>query len=277
MDCVVWVKCVGILLKLNVIIIVLSIMKTIKPFKSLLQCGKSFSFNGIVQSKFPKSFAHHTRASLNQLARNNNALELNKINITLAFNVLHITIDVVIIWFVNKLDKRHFCTVVSEHWFQKSYQREREREREEAWAYFYAFGKTKRRFKKNTLPTSETLDTRKQTTYCTLCARANVYNLCTYFLELFFPGPQAFCKKAVERVRSENNILNSSVEWFFLEKAICMYIIRSGSMSWLTWCTLFLIWTHISRVIDENVRKIAKNGDLKMRIYGSKNISSFRA
>ena len=27
-------------------------------------------------------------------------------------------------------------------------------------------------------------------------------------------------------------------------------------------------------VIDENVRKMAKNGDLKMRIYGSKNISS---
>ena len=29
---------------------------------------------------------------------------------------------------------------------------------------------------------------------------------------LFFPGPQAFCKKAVERVNSEKNILNSSVE-----------------------------------------------------------------
>ena len=29
----------------------------------------------------------------------------------------------------------------------------------------------------------------------------------------FFPGPQAFCKKAVERVRSEKNILNTSVEW----------------------------------------------------------------
>ena len=45
------------------------------------------------------------------------------------------------------------------------------------------------------------------------------------FVALFFPGPQAFCKKAVERVRSEKNILNSSVEWsgwsgFFLEKAI---------------------------------------------------------
>ena len=38
-----------------------------------------------------------------------------------------------------------------------------------------------------------------------------------------------------------------------------------------------LIWTHISRVIDENVRKMAKNGDLKTRIYGSKNISSCRA
>ena len=35
---------------------------------------------------------------------------------------------------------------------------------------------------------------------------------------LFFPGPLAFCKKAVERVNSEKNILNSSVEcveWFF--------------------------------------------------------------
>ena len=28
----------------------------------------------------------------------------------------------------------------------------------------------------------------------------------------FFPGPLAFCKKTVERVRSEKNILNSSVE-----------------------------------------------------------------
>ena len=28
----------------------------------------------------------------------------------------------------------------------------------------------------------------------------------------FFPGPLAFCKKAVERVNSEKNILNSSVE-----------------------------------------------------------------
>ena len=60
----------------------------------------------------------------------------------------------------------------------------------------------------------------------------------------FFPGPLAFCKKAVERVNSEKNILNSSVEcvewsgvewsgveWSFLEKVICMYIIRSASMS----------------------------------------------
>ena len=30
---------------------------------------------------------------------------------------------------------------------------------------------------------------------------------------LFFPGPLAFCKKAVERVSREKNILNSSVEW----------------------------------------------------------------
>ena len=32
-------------------------------------------------------------------------------------------------------------------------------------------------------------------------------------LHLFFPGQQAFCKKAVERVRIEKNIMNSSVEW----------------------------------------------------------------
>ena len=68
-------------------------------------------------------------------------------------------------------------------------------------------------------------------------------------MNIFFPGPLAFCKKAVERVNSEKNILNSSVEcvewsgvewsgvewsgveWFFLEKVICMYIIRSASMS----------------------------------------------
>ena len=29
---------------------------------------------------------------------------------------------------------------------------------------------------------------------------------------ILFPGPLAFCKKAVERVNSEKNILNSSVE-----------------------------------------------------------------
>ena len=29
---------------------------------------------------------------------------------------------------------------------------------------------------------------------------------------IFFPGPLAFCKKAVERVNSEKNILNSSME-----------------------------------------------------------------
>ena len=51
-----------------------------------------------------------------------------------------------------------------------------------------------------------------------------------------FSGPLAFCKKAVERVISKKNILNSSVEsveWsgvIFLEKVICMYIIRSASM-----------------------------------------------
>ena len=32
------------------------------------------------------------------------------------------------------------------------------------------------------------------------------------FFSYIFPGPQAFCEKEVERVRSEKNILNSSVE-----------------------------------------------------------------
>ena len=108
--------------------------------------------------------------------------------------------------------------------------------------------------------------------------RTPVFSLRLFSGSQFFPGPQAFCKKAVERVRSKKNILNrwvewsgvEWVEWFFLAKAIYVYIIRSGSMSWLTWCALFLIWTHIFRVIDENVRKISKNGDLKTRIYGSK-------
>ena len=39
---------------------------------------------------------------------------------------------------------------------------------------------------------------------------------------LFFPGPLAFCKKAVERVSSEKNILNSSVDLsgvFFFRKS----------------------------------------------------------
>ena len=55
-------------------------------------------------------------------------------------------------------------------------------------------------------------------------------------LRIFFPGPPAFCKKAVERVNSEKNILNSSVVWSsvvwkILIKVICMYIIRSRSLS----------------------------------------------
>ena len=38
-------------------------------------------------------------------------------------------------------------------------------------------------------------------------------------VRIFFPGPLAFCKKAVERVNSEKNILNSSVEWLFFRKS----------------------------------------------------------
>ena len=36
----------------------------------------------------------------------------------------------------------------------------------------------------------------------------------------FFPGPLAFCKKAVERVSNEKNILNSSVEWSGVEWSV---------------------------------------------------------
>ena len=39
-----------------------------------------------------------------------------------------------------------------------------------------------------------------------------MYHMYLYIFLIFFPGPLAFCKKAVERVSSEKNILNSSVE-----------------------------------------------------------------
>ena len=49
------------------------------------------------------------------------------------------------------------------------------------------------------------------------------FNMSVKFIydSLFFSSPLAFCKKAVERVRSEKNILNSSVEWsgFFKKKS----------------------------------------------------------
>ena len=63
-----------------------------------------------------------------------------------------------------------------------------------------------------------------------------MYRHLCYSGQPFFPGPPAFCKKAVERVNSEKNILSSSVEcveWSLLEKVISMHIIRSGSMSLL--------------------------------------------
>ena len=47
--------------------------------------------------------------------------------------------------------------------------------------------------------------------FTTCCIPLRIYRALVDVL--FFPGPQAFCKKAVERVRSEKNILNSSVEW----------------------------------------------------------------
>ena len=45
-----------------------------------------------------------------------------------------------------------------------------------------------------------------------------------------------------------------------------MHIIRTSSMRGLKWCALFVASTYISRVINENVRKIAKNWNFKMQI-----------
>ena len=50
------------------------------------------------------------------------------------------------------------------------------------------------------------------------------------------------------------------MEWFFLEKVICMNIIRSAELINMMY---FIFDFNISRVIDENVRKMAKNGDFK--------------
>ena len=58
-----------------------------------------------------------------------------------------------------------------------------------------------------------------------------------------------------------------------------MPIIRTFSMRGLRSCALFVVSTYnyISRVIDENVRKISKNGNLKTQIYEANDISSCRA
>ena len=89
----------------------------------------------------------------------------------------------------------------------------------------------------------------------------------------FFPAHKLFAKKQWKGLGARR--IFWIVQWsrvsgvcgvggvVFLEKVICMYIIRSGSMSWLTWCTLFLVWTHIFRVIDENVRKNVKKRRFK--------------
>ena len=51
--------------------------------------------------------------------------------------------------------------------------------------------------------------------------------LLTNPLTKFFPGPQAFCKKAVERVNSEKNILNKCSAWsgvdFFRKSHMYVY------------------------------------------------------
>ena len=55
------------------------------------------------------------------------------------------------------------------------------------------------------------------------------------------------------------------------------YIIRLSSLRGLKGCALFVISTSISRIIVENVRKMAKNTSLKMQIYEANDISSCRA
>ena len=48
---------------------------------------------------------------------------------------------------------------------------------------------------------------------CTALHKAFVFYEALYHKASFFPAHKLFAKKAVERVRSEKNILNSSVEW----------------------------------------------------------------
>ena len=48
-------------------------------------------------------------------------------------------------------------------------------------------------------------------------------------------------------------------------KLIYMHIIRTGSMRKLKLCALFVVSTYISRVINENVRKIAKTKTLNFK------------
>ena len=82
----------------------------------------------------------------------------------------------------------------------------------------------------------------------------------------FFPGPLAFCKKAVERVNSEKNILNSSVcvcVWGKLDK-IYIYVHHQIGLNELI-NMMYFILTHIFRVIDENVCKMVKNGNLWLK------------
>ena len=48
-------------------------------------------------------------------------------------------------------------------------------------------------------------------------------------------------------------------------KLIYMHIIRTGSMRRLKLCALFVVLTYISRVINENVRKMAKTKTLNFK------------
>ena len=51
----------------------------------------------------------------------------------------------------------------------------------------------------------------------------------------------------------------------YLIKLISMHIIRPGSMRGLKLCGLFVVSTYISRIINENVRKMAKTKTLNFK------------
>ena len=76
----------------------------------------------------------------------------------------------------------------------------------------------------------------------------------------------------MERVNSEkwSGVENFDKSYIYVHRQIGLNELTNMMYS-------IFISSHISRVIDENIRRMAKNGDLKTQIYGSKNISSCRA